>query len=90
MQLEKQKLLELGWKNLGWADRLRKLRVVAPFAMFFYCLFVRGAILDGRAGIYYSFQRLLAESLLSLYLFEALFEDKKTAENKQAATVSID
>lgn len=90
MQLEKQKLLETGWRELGWADRLRRLRVVAPFAMFFYCLFVRGAILDGRVGIYYSFQRLLAESLLSLYLFEALFEDKKTAENKQTATVSID
>jgi glycosyltransferase involved in cell wall biosynthesis len=90
MQLEKRKLLESSWKDLGWADRLRKFRLVAPFAMFFYCLFVRGAILDGRAGIYYSFQRLLAESLLSLYLFEALFEEKKTADNEQAATLSID
>jgi hypothetical protein len=36
-----------------------------------YCLFVQRAILDGRAGLYYTFQRTFAELLLSLYLIEA-------------------
>jgi len=70
MRLETQKLNASKWAELGWADRVRKLRVVAPVAIFFYCLFVKGAILDGRAGLYYAFQRALAEILLSLYLIE--------------------
>jgi len=70
IQLETQKLTRAVWRDLGWADRLRKTRVVAPFLIFFYCLLVKGAILDGRAGLYYAFQRMLAEMLLSLYLLE--------------------
>ena len=72
MRLESNKLSETAWNELGWADRIRKMRVVAPIAILFYCLFVKGAILDGRAGLYYTFQRVLAELLLSLYLFEVL------------------
>lgn len=55
---------------LGMNDRVRKLRVVAPFLVFFYCLFVQGNILDGRAGLFYAFQRMLAETLLALNLLE--------------------
>jgi glycosyltransferase involved in cell wall biosynthesis len=73
MKLEAKKLSETAWKDLGWADRIRTLRVVAPVAILFYCLFVKGAILDGRAGLYYTFQRSLAELILSLYLIERSF-----------------
>ena len=38
--------------------------------MALYCLFLRGGVLDGRAGIYYAFQRTLAELMLSLNLIE--------------------
>ncbi len=38
--------------------------------MFFYCLLVRGGLLDGRAGVYYALQRAGAELILSLYLLE--------------------
>lgn len=55
---------------LSLADRLRKTRVLFPFVIFFYCLFVKGAIRDGWAGVYYAFQRMLAETLLALYLIE--------------------
>jgi hypothetical protein len=68
MQLEVNKLIQADWKHIGWADRLRKMRIVFPFIMFFYCLFVKGAIFDGPAGLFYSFQRMVAEMLLSLYL----------------------
>lgn len=70
MRLEAEKLLNAEWSNLSWAGRMRKLRVVAPFAMLVYCLFLRGLVLDGRAGLFYSFQRAFAELLLSLHLLQ--------------------
>jgi glycosyltransferase involved in cell wall biosynthesis len=54
----------------GFNDRVRKLRWLAPFLVFFYCLFAQGNILDGRAGLFYAFQRMLAETMLSLRLLE--------------------
>jgi len=81
MQLERRKLLESPLQDLGWSDRIRRLRVVAPFAILVYCLFIKGAILDGRAGIYYAFQRLLSELLLSLYLFEENFAGENQPES---------
>ena len=57
--------------SLAPADALRRLIVVAPFLMFLHCAFVRGNVLDGRAGLYYALQRTLAECLLSLRLLEA-------------------
>ena len=68
MRLEARKLKGSSFRELGWADRLRKMLFFAPAVMFAYCLFVRGAILDGRAGLYYGMQRMFAEMLLSLYL----------------------
>ena len=59
-----------GARTLGLPDRLRKTRVLFPFVIFFYCLFVKGGIRDGWAGVYYAFQRMLAEILLALYLIE--------------------
>ena len=70
MQLEAEKLLSAEWSTLNWVGRIRRMRIVAPFAMLVYCLLLRGLILDGRAGIFYSFQRTFAEFLLSLYLIE--------------------
>lgn len=70
MRMEAEKLLGTDWTNLGWSGRIRKLRVVAPFAMLFYCLFLQGLVLDGRAGLFYSFQRAFAELLLSLRLLQ--------------------
>jgi hypothetical protein len=52
------------------ASRIRRSVVLGPFVVFFYCLFVRGAVLDGWAGLYYAFQRMLAECLLSLRLID--------------------
>jgi glycosyltransferase involved in cell wall biosynthesis len=41
-----------------------------PILTFFYCLFVKGLILNGRAGIFYSLQRTVAEGILSLMILE--------------------
>ncbi len=72
--LEVKKLLETPAKQLGLADRLRRYVVVAPFVILFYCLILRRGILDGPAGWYYAFQRILAEILLSIHLIEARME----------------
>lgn len=69
-ELEARKLLSATPSELGLADRLRRWRVVAPLLVLLYCLILRGGILDGWAGFYYAFQRLLAEVLLSLRLLE--------------------
>ena len=70
MRLEARQLREKRFRDLGWADRLRTMRFIAPPAMLVYCLMVKGAILDGRAGLYYGMQRMFAEMLLSLYLIQ--------------------
>ena len=67
MELEAPKLLTLPRRELNAADRLRRLRIIAPGAVFVYCL-ARGGILDGAAGFSYAWQRFVAECLLSLNL----------------------
>lgn len=52
---------------LAAADRVRRLPWLAPLAVFFYVLVVRGGLLDGRRGWFYAYQRLLAELQLALY-----------------------
>jgi glycosyltransferase involved in cell wall biosynthesis len=69
-QLEANKLLNSEPATLSWTDRVRRWRIVAPPAMLFYCLIIRGGLLDGWAGFYYAFQRSLAELMLSLHLLE--------------------
>ena len=68
--IELKKLLETPEKELSLGDRLRKQKLLAPFVILFYCLILKGGILDGWAGWYYAFQRTLAEILLSLRVIE--------------------
>jgi glycosyltransferase involved in cell wall biosynthesis len=63
----------------GWVRRKPPLM---PIAIFLYCLFGKGLILNGRAGIFYALQRLVAEAILSLMLLEQriLGKSKKPPE----------
>ena len=70
-ELECKKLLTANAATMKTRDRLRLSLVIAPPATFFYCLFVRGGVLDGWPGFYYAFQRTLAELMVSLYLLDA-------------------
>lgn len=70
MKLEAEKLSSAPSEDLGPADRLRKMIVVAPIVILLFCLFVRGNILDGWPGIFYALQRTTAESILSLFLLQ--------------------
>ena len=70
MKIESKKLLSTPNSELGFGDRLRKQKVIAPIVIFFYCLILKGGILDGWAGWYYAWQRVLAEVLLAIRLIE--------------------
>jgi len=58
-------------ENLNFAARVRKLRVVAPFAVLVQTLIVKGLILDGFAGLHYVLERVVAEFILSRELFRS-------------------
>ena len=68
--LECSMLCSREWSELRWRDRLRKLAVVTPWLVPLYVLLVQRCLLDGRAGLYYAFQRSIAEAILSLKLLE--------------------
>jgi glycosyltransferase involved in cell wall biosynthesis len=66
-------LLASNRKELGAADRIRLAAWLAPFAVLFYTLVVKGCSLDGWPGWYYALQRLLFETMLALHLIERRF-----------------
>lgn len=71
MVLEVKKLRSTPADQLSLGDRIRKTKILAPFVILIYCLILKGGILDGWAGWYYTFQRVLAEILLSIHLIQA-------------------
>jgi glycosyltransferase involved in cell wall biosynthesis len=54
----------------GIKNWLRRIPPVMPIIAFFYCLFGKGLILNGKAGLFYTLQRCIAEMVLSLMLLE--------------------
>ena len=67
---EANKLFNANGANLGLADRIRKSTPLAPLLVIFICLIVKRGLFDGRAGIYYAFQRCFAEIQIWLMLME--------------------
>lgn len=70
MVLEAKKLTTTPAAQLSLADKIRKTRTLAPLVVLFYCLILKGGILDGWRGWYYAAQRTLAELLLVIHLIE--------------------
>ncbi|HVR40521.1 MAG TPA: glycosyltransferase family 2 protein [Thermoanaerobaculia bacterium] len=71
MRLEAGKIRNTKWRDLNVAGKIRKLIVVAPFAVLLHTLFGRRLILDGWPGLVYTFERVLAEVILSWELFRS-------------------
>jgi glycosyltransferase involved in cell wall biosynthesis len=69
--LETQKMAATPWQELSLPDRIRQTKIFAPPLILFYCLILKGCLLDGWEGWYYSLQRMFAEILLALSLIEA-------------------
>jgi len=65
MREEADKLRHADPRALTTAGRVRRLIVIAPFAVVLHTLFVKGLILDGRAGLRYVWERFVAEVMLS-------------------------
>jgi glycosyltransferase involved in cell wall biosynthesis len=70
-KLEAQKLRAANPTELNRIDRLRRWPLIVPPLALFYCLVVRGGILDGWRGLYYGFQRVTAELMLSLHMIKS-------------------
>jgi len=51
-------------------DWLRRHPPLGPIAVCVYCLFGKGLIFNGRAGLFYTLQRTIAEAILSLLIIE--------------------
>jgi glycosyltransferase involved in cell wall biosynthesis len=64
MALEAGKLRATPLPDLSWPDRARRL-LLGPLLVLPYCLFLKGLILDGMAGLKYTYQRVYAEVLLA-------------------------
>jgi glycosyltransferase involved in cell wall biosynthesis len=73
MRREADKLAE---RRSGLRDWLRMRPPLMPIAVFFYTLFWKGLIFNGRAGLFYALQRTVAEAILSLTILEARLRDK--------------
>lgn len=65
MRDEADKLRSTPMRDLPASSRIRKLVVVAPWAVLLHTLFVQRLLLDGPPGWYYAFERALAELILS-------------------------
>jgi len=78
-RLEVKKLQDCQTAELGFSDRIRQYKLLAPFAVLIYYLIFRGGIFEGRVGWYYAFQRMIAETILSIYLLE-IEQDAHCAE----------
>jgi glycosyltransferase involved in cell wall biosynthesis len=76
MRLEAEHVARTAWSELSLPDKIRRLPPVAPFLAFAYCYFGKRVFLDGRAGLHYALQRLMAEALLALRLVEIQLNDK--------------
>ncbi len=67
-RLEAERLEEAPGSELSPMDRLRRTRVLGAPAIFLYCLFGKGLLLEGWPGWYYTLERTVAELILSLVL----------------------
>jgi glycosyltransferase involved in cell wall biosynthesis len=76
---EAAKLMSKPWRELGWPDRIRRTRVLGAPAVAVHCLFVKGLLFDGLAGLRYTAQRVMADLILSRQLLRRDFGRKPLA-----------
>jgi glycosyltransferase involved in cell wall biosynthesis len=76
---EAVKLMSKPWRELGWPDRIRRTRVLGAPAVAVHCLFVKGLLFDGMAGLRYTAQRVMADLILSRQLLRRDFGRKPLA-----------
>jgi hypothetical protein len=65
----------------GW---LRSRTPLAPFAVGFHCLFVRGGIFEGPPGWFYALQRMAAEALIAAFRFDLAWRTENPEARRSA------
>jgi glycosyltransferase involved in cell wall biosynthesis len=75
--LEVDLLLSTPWKELRLSQKLRRLVVISPWLVPLYCLIACKGILDGWPGLFYAFQRAVAEGILAIHLLETKVKPKE-------------
>jgi glycosyltransferase involved in cell wall biosynthesis len=70
-RLECEMLRAKRWSALSWKDWLRRMMLITPWLIPFYCLTVGRGLLDGRHGLFYAMQRGIAEAILSARLLQS-------------------
>jgi glycosyltransferase involved in cell wall biosynthesis len=71
-----RELESLRLRKSGLARWLRLTPPLMPIAVFLYCLFGKGLLFNGRAGMFYALQRTVAEAVLSLMVLESKLRDR--------------
>jgi glycosyltransferase involved in cell wall biosynthesis len=67
---ECNKLVNGPGEGLPISSKIRKTKVLAPFIVFFYSLFIKGLIFNGWRGWHYTLQRTMVEIILALRIIE--------------------
>jgi hypothetical protein len=78
-----RELAKISTANPRIRDRVRLIPPLMPIAAFLYCLFGKGLILNGRSGLFYALQRLVAEAILSLMVLEKALREKNELRNSR-------
>jgi glycosyltransferase involved in cell wall biosynthesis len=78
----------LSTDKAGLTHWLRLRPPLMPIAVFCYCLFGKGLLFNGRAGIFYALQRLVAEATLSLMVLEESLRDRAARSASRRSEVS--
>ena len=67
---ESYKILNTPKAELPMSAKIRKTKILAPFMVFFYSLFIKGLIFNGWRGWHYVLQRTMVEIVIALRLIE--------------------
>lgn len=79
-RLEAKHLLEAPSSVLRRSDKIRLMGWLAPIAVFFYILFVKRCLFDGRPGWRYALQQTTAEMLIALEILDRRLVQRNAAE----------
>jgi glycosyltransferase involved in cell wall biosynthesis len=60
---------------------MRRRPPIMPLVIFLYCMFCKGLIVNGRAGLFYALQRFVAESILALMVLEERLRSRAERAN---------
>jgi glycosyltransferase involved in cell wall biosynthesis len=84
-RLEADYLLKVDRDNISTSDWLRRMAWPAPIIVFFYVLVIKGCLLDGWPGWFYTLQRALAECMIALELIDCRLRRAACRESVQVS-----